>query len=177
MSFRPVKVCEVELSEPVRCITAPGHESALALARWYSEPLAVVDIPLCDGTADAGQVAQALCLSVEQQVKARCSALGMPNTAPPVLAAGGPASTGGISAAPTAAADGLRALCDDGLRLPSPPPYLIGRATTLLNAPPASVVICTRDRAERLDSVLTARHGRRGTPPRPSGGREIWRST
>ena len=76
MSFHPVKVCEVELSEPVSGITAPGHESALVLARWYSEPLAVVDIPLCDGTADAGQVAQALWLSVEQQVKARCSAAG-----------------------------------------------------------------------------------------------------
>ena len=89
MSLYPVKVCEVELSEPVTGITAPGHESALVLARWYSEPLAVVDVPLRDGAADAGQVAQALWLSVEQQVKARCSAAGMPNTAPPVLVAGG----------------------------------------------------------------------------------------
>ncbi len=56
MSLHPVKVCEVELSEPVSGITAPGHESALVLARWYSEPLAVVDIPLRDGAADAGQV-------------------------------------------------------------------------------------------------------------------------
>ena len=155
MSLYPVKVCEVELSEPVTGITAPGHESALVLARWYSEPLAVVDVPLRDGAADAGQVAQALWLSVEQQVKARCSAAGMPNTAPPVLVAGGRASTGGNPAA-AAAAHGPQALCDSGLRLPWPPSYLIGRATTLLNAPPASVVICTRDRAERLDSCLTA---------------------
>jgi hypothetical protein len=104
MSVHPVKICEVELSEPVSGITAPDRDSALVLARWYSEPLAVVDIPLCDGTADAGRLAQALRLSVEQQVKARCSATGMPNTAPPVLAAGGRASTGGNSAA--AAADG-----------------------------------------------------------------------
>src|SRR6202044_1450142 len=55
MSFLPVKVCEFELSEPVSGITAPGHESALVLARWYCEPLAVVDIPLPAGTADAGQ--------------------------------------------------------------------------------------------------------------------------
>ena len=135
MSFQPVKVCEVELSEPVSAITAPGHESALVLARWYSEPLAVVDIPLCDGTADAGQVAQALWRSVEQQVKARCSAAGMPNAAPPVLVAAGLASTGGNSATT---------------------PYLTGRAATLLNAPPASVVICTRDRTERLGSCLAA---------------------
>jgi glycosyltransferase involved in cell wall biosynthesis len=154
MSFQPVKVCEVELSEPVSGITAPGHESALVLARWYSEPLAVVDIPLCDGTADAGQVALALWRSVERQVRARCSAAGRPNAAPPVLVAGGRASTGGNSAA--AAAGGPRALRDDGLRLPSPTPYLTGRAATLLNAPPASVIICTRDRTERLGSCLAA---------------------
>jgi GT2 family glycosyltransferase len=156
MSLHPVKVCEVELSEPVTGITAPGHESALVLARWYSEPLAVVDIPLCDGTADAGQVARALWLSVEQQVKDRCSAAGMPSTAPPVPVAGGRVSTGGNPAAAAAAAYGPQALCDRGLRLPWPPQYLIGRATTLLNAPPASVVICTRERTERLGSCLTA---------------------
>jgi O-antigen biosynthesis protein len=157
MSFHPAKVCEVELSEPASGITAAGHESALVLARWYGEPLAVVDIPLHDGTADAGQVAQALWLSVEQQVKDRCSAAGMPSTAPPALvASGGPASAGGITATAATATDGPRALRDSGLRLPWPPSYLIGRATTLLNAPPASVVICTRDRTERLDSVLTA---------------------
>jgi hypothetical protein len=157
MSFHPAKVCEVELSEPASGITAAGHESALVLARWYGEPLAVVDIPLHDGTADAGQVAQALWLSVEQQVKDRCSAAGMPSTAPPALvASGGPASAGGITATGATATDGPRALRDSGLRLPWPPSYLIGRATTLLNAPPASVVICTRDRTERLDSVLTA---------------------
>jgi glycosyltransferase involved in cell wall biosynthesis len=174
MSFQPVKVCEVELSEPVSGITAPGHQSALVLARWHSEPLAVVDIPLCDGMAGAGQVAQALWLSVGQQVKDRCSAAGMPNAAPPVLVAAGLASTGGNSAAGATSAGGSpaggspagvgsagagygpQAMCDDGLRLPAPSPYLTGRATTLLNAPPASVIICTRDRTERLGSCLTA---------------------
>jgi O-antigen biosynthesis protein len=156
MSFQPVKICEVELSEPVSGITAPGHESALVLARWYSEPLAVVDVPLLDGTADAGQVARALWRSVEEQVKDRCSAGGMPNTAPPVLVAGGRASAGGNSAAPATAGHGPQALRDSGLQLPGPTPYLIGRATTLLNAPPASVVICTRDRTERLGGCLTA---------------------
>jgi glycosyltransferase involved in cell wall biosynthesis len=128
MSFSPVKVCEVELSEPVDGITAPGHASALVLARWYSEPLAVVDIPLADGTADAGQVAQALWTSVQDRVAERC-----PGATP-----------------------GPQALRENGLQLPWPPSYLIDRAATLRNAPPASVIICTRDRAERLDSCLTA---------------------
>jgi len=48
------------------------------------------------------------------------------------------------------------ALAEGGLRLPWPSSYLSGRAATLRNAPPASVIICTRDRAERLDSCLTA---------------------
>jgi O-antigen biosynthesis protein len=161
MSFLPVTVCEVELSEPVTAITAPGHESALVLARWYSEPLAVVDIPLRAGTADADQVAQALWLAVGQQVKTRRSAAGLPTTAPPVLAAAGPATTGRlpagrIPAAAATAVDGPQALRDGGLRLPWPPPYLLGRATTLLNAPSASVIICTRDRTERLGSCLAA---------------------
>jgi glycosyltransferase involved in cell wall biosynthesis len=155
MSLHPVKVCEVELSEPVSSIVAPGHESALVLARWHSEPLAVVDIPLRDGMAGPGQVAQALWLSVGQQIKDRCSAAGMPNTAPPVPVAAGLPGTGGISD-PSAAGYGPRALRESGLRLPSPPAYLTGRATTLLNAPPASVVICTRDRTERLGSCLAA---------------------
>ncbi|HEX4093752.1 MAG TPA: glycosyltransferase [Trebonia sp.] len=156
MSFLPVKVCEVELSEPVSGITAPGHESALVLARWYSEPLAVVDIPLQDGSADAGQVARALWSSVEQQVKARCPAAGMPVTASPVPVAAGLAGTGGNSSAAAGADGGAQALADGGLQLPWPPQYLLGRATTLLNAPPASVVICTRDRTERLGSCLAA---------------------
>jgi O-antigen biosynthesis protein len=128
MSFSPVKVCEIELSEPVSGITAPGHGSARVLARWYSEPLAVVDIPLCDGAADASQVAQALWLSVEQPVTARCST----------------------------ATYGPQALRESGLQLPWPPSYQLGLATTLRNAPSASVIICTRDRAERLDTSLTA---------------------
>ena len=130
MSFSPVKVCEVELSEPVSGITAPGYGSALVLARWYSEPLALVDIPLPDGAADASQVAQALWLSVGEQVTARCSA-------------------------PATAVSGPEALRESGLRL-GRSSYLAGRLGMLLNAPSASVIICTRDRAERLDSCLTA---------------------
>jgi glycosyltransferase involved in cell wall biosynthesis len=165
MSFSPIKVCEVELSEPVLAITAPGYGSALVLARWYSEPLAVVDIPLSNGTADAGQVAQALWQSVGQQVTVRCAAAGRPvpaqSVAAPqelamsVAAQAGPHATVGATATATASA-GPEALRESGLQLPWPPLHLVGRAATLRNAPPASVIICTRDRAERLDSCLTA---------------------
>jgi glycosyltransferase involved in cell wall biosynthesis len=163
MSFSPVKVCEIELSEPAGAITAPGYGSALVLARWYSEPLAVVDIPLSDGAADAGQVARALWQSVGRQVTARCAAAGRPvpaqSVAAPqalamsVAAQAGPHATVG---APVTASAGPEALRESGLQLPWPPLHLVGRAATLRNAPPASVIICTRDRAERLDSCLTA---------------------
>jgi len=163
MSFSPVKVCEVELSEPVNGISAPGYGSALVLARWYSEPLAVVDIPLSDGAADASQVAQALWLSVGQQVTARYAAapLAVPaqSVAAPrelAMSVAAQAGFGGGSAAPAVSVSGPEALRESGLRLPSSPSYLLGRETTLRNAPSASVIICTRDRAERLDSSLTA---------------------
>jgi glycosyltransferase involved in cell wall biosynthesis len=163
MSFSPVKVCEVELSEPVNGISAPGYGSALVLARWYSEPLAVVDIPLSDGAADASQVAQALWLSVGQQVTARyaAAALAVPaqSVAAPrelAMSVAAQAGFGGGSAAPAVSVSGPEALRESGLRLPSSPSYLLGRETTLRNAPSASVIICTRDRAERLDSSLTA---------------------
>ena len=161
MNFSPVKVCEVELSEPVSGITAPGYGSALVLARWYSEPLALVDIPLPDGAADASQVAQALWLSVGEQVTARCSALARPvaarsEAALQALTFSVPPQAGpGGSATPARAISGPEALRESGLRL-ARPPYLAGRLAMLLNAPSASVIICTRDRAERLDSCLTA---------------------
>src|SRR5580693_7323978 len=106
MSFSPVKVCEVELSEPVNSITAPGYGSALVLARWYSEPPAVGDIPLSDGAADARQVAQALWLWVGEQVTARCSAPALQALAISVPPQAGPHR----SATPATAISGPQAL-------------------------------------------------------------------
>ena len=131
--------------------------SALMLARWYSEPLAVVDIPLGDGAADAGQVAQAIWESVEP---GHGAVLGggrpRPRRWPPALAPAAQPGPGGGFGAPATAVLGPQTLRESGLRLPWPPAYLLGRAATLRNAPPASVIICTRDRAERLDGCLTA---------------------
>jgi O-antigen biosynthesis protein len=158
MSLSPVKVCEVELSEPVSGITAPGYGAALVLARWYSEPLAVVDIPLRDGAADSSQVAKALWQSVGRQVTARCAAADVPAGARPELALSSAArgAHGGGFGAPATAVPGPETLQEGGLRLPWPPSYLVDREATLRNAPPASVIICTRDRAERLESCLAA---------------------
>jgi glycosyltransferase involved in cell wall biosynthesis len=154
MTFSPALVCEVELSEPVADITArPERGSALVLARLYSEPLALASVPLRNGKASADQVARRLWQAVAAPVAARRVAAGEPalvaaahRQAVPSL--GHPAGSGRT--------DFPAELLTSGLRLPWPPAYLLGRSATLRNAPPASVIVCTRDRAGRLGDCLTA---------------------
>ena len=154
MTFRPALVCEVELSDPVAGITArPERGSALVLARWYSEPLALVSVPLRDGRAGAHQVARHIWQAVAAPVAARRAAAGEPALAaaahrPPLPCPSHPAGSGNTSFP--------EELLTSGLRLPWPPTYLLGRSATLRNARPASVIVCTRDRADRLADCLTA---------------------
>jgi glycosyltransferase involved in cell wall biosynthesis len=154
MTFRPALVCEVELSDPVAGITArPERGSALVLARWYSEPLALVSVPLRDGMASAEQVARELWKAVAAPVAVRRAAAGEPALAavahrPPLPCPEHPAGSG-RTAFP-------EELLTSGLRLPWPPTYLLGRSAALRNARPASVIVCTRDRADRLADCLTA---------------------
>ena len=154
MTFRPALVCEVELSDPVAGITArPERGSALVLARWYSEPLAAVSVPLRDGVASAEQVARELWKAVAAPVAVRRAAAGEPAPAavahrPPLPCPGHPAGSG-RTAFP-------EELMTSGLRLPWPPTYLLGRSAALRHARPASVIVCTRDRADRLADCLTA---------------------
>ncbi len=154
MTFRPALVCEVELSDPVAGITArPERGSALVLARWYSEPLALVSVPLHDGRASAEQVARQLWQAVAAPVAARRAAAGEPALA---AAAHRQVLPGLGHPAGSARTSFPEELLTSGLRLPWPPTYLLGRSATLRNARPASVIICTRDRADRLADCLTA---------------------
>jgi peptidoglycan/xylan/chitin deacetylase (PgdA/CDA1 family)/GT2 family glycosyltransferase len=110
-SFRPAAIREVELSLPVPAITAgPEYAMAKVLARWDSEPLALADIPLTEGTAPAGLVEATLLEQVGPAVAERRRA-------------------GSYSRA---------------------------RAEALRDAPDATVIICTRDRADRLPACLDA---------------------
>ena len=153
MPFSPSLVCEVELSEPVAGLTArPERGSALVLARWYSEPLALVSIPLHDGKASADRVARELWRAVAAPVAARRAAAGEPA----LVAANRQALPGLGHPAGCGRTDFPAELLTSGLRLPWPPAYLIGRSAALRNARPASVIVCTRDRADRLADCLTA---------------------
>ena len=139
MTFSPALVCEAELSEPVAGITAsPERSAALVLARWYSEPLALVSVPLRDGKASADQVARELWQAVAEPVAARRAAAGEPALATAAhrqaaASLGHPAGCG--------RKDAPEELVTSGLRLPWPPTYLLGRSATLRNAPPASVIV------------------------------------
>jgi glycosyltransferase involved in cell wall biosynthesis len=126
-AFSPIRVCEVELSGPLPAIE--GYQSARVLARWYTEPLALVDVPLTEGTASAGELAAALWPRIRPMVAQRFNAAGEP--APATLPV-------------------------TGIRLTVPPPYLRGLAEVIATATPASVIVCTRDRAARLASCLAA---------------------
>jgi glycosyltransferase involved in cell wall biosynthesis len=153
MSFSPALVCEVELSEPVTAITARAERgSALVLARWYSEPLALASIPLRDGKATAERVARELWRAAAAPVAARRAAAGEPALVSahrqPLSPLGHPAGCG-LTAFP-------EELLTSGLRMPWPPTYLIGRSAALRNAPSASVIVCTRDRADQLAACVTA---------------------
>ncbi len=199
-------VTEVELSERLPAINQkePFFITALVLVRWYTEPLALVDVPLSpDGTATPEALAAALWPHVRAPIWRRFavfpggwkphppdppSVLGLAavtdspgREAPPgpprpgdrearSARRGGPlraavAVAGDENASLAAEGEALPvALPVGGLRLAGPSPYLRGRAEILSAAATArsdqskkySVIVCTRDRAERLASCLEA---------------------
>lgn len=129
--FHPIRVCEVELSGRLPAIrrVAGNYQTARVLVRWYSEPLKLVDVPLTAGAASAERLAAALWPQVG------------PLLAPRIAAAGEPVPT---------------ALPVTGLRLAAPSSYLAGRTQVTAAAPPATVIVCTRDRPTQLASCLAA---------------------
>jgi GT2 family glycosyltransferase len=127
--FAPVRVCEVELSEPLPAIAADGYGAAWVLVRWYSEPLAQVDVSLADGDVSPERLAALLWPAAAPLLTERLAAAGEP--VPATLPAG-------------------------GIQAASPAPFPLGREKVLASAPPASVIVCTRYRPERLAACLDA---------------------
>ncbi len=132
-AFTPTRVGEVELSGPLPFVAATDDQrrygSAKLLARWYSEPLALVDVPLDRDGATPEQVAEAVWPAVRTALSARLAAAG---DRPPAT------------------------LPVEGVRLSGPSPYLVGRQRGIVSAPPVSVVVCTRGRAAMLPACLDA---------------------
>jgi len=131
-AFSPTRVLEIELSEPLQALPA-GEASngrrygqALALVRLHTQPVGCVTLPL----DDAGLGTEALAEAIWRQLGAEINAHLAGDGWPPVQALG----TGGLPAGDT--------------------PCLARRRALLSAAPPASIIVATRDRPESLPRSL-----------------------
>src|SRR5215472_2533655 len=137
--FFPALMLEVELTRPLPTVGHDGrHRRAWVLARLHGEPVGSCIIALNPAGVTPGELAVLLWPELREQVVARFAAAGLPQPA---------------------------ALTRLGLRAdPSVWPFLIRRQQVLAAAPFVSVVICTRDRPDRLAACL--RHLDRQDYPR-----------
>jgi glycosyltransferase involved in cell wall biosynthesis len=120
---------EVELTQPLPAVSRDGeHRRAWVLARLHTEPVGACVLALGEDTLAPGQFAGLLWEHLREPVAARFAAAGLPQ--PPALGA-----------------EGLTAC-------PGEWPFLLGRSQVLQRAPFISVVLCTRDRADRLETSL-----------------------
>jgi GT2 family glycosyltransferase len=138
----PALVRDLELSEPLPDIA--GHDPAgrraervWLLVRLFTEPLGFVVLDLPDGGLSAGDLAS----SVGQSL--------------------GPAIAERVAAAGGRPGDGIPVA---GIAVPGPVPFLVRREEVLRDAPPITVVVCTRERPEQLagclDSLLAQEYPR-----------------
>lgn len=122
----PVGIADVELTRPLPTLSTGRHERHQVLVRLHTEPLGVVDIE--DTHAHAAELAERIWAQLSAAITARVDAEG--TTVPITLDSHG--------------------LVLDSRRSP----YLRRRAEILANAPPVSVVLCTRDGTGRLHGCL-----------------------
>jgi GT2 family glycosyltransferase len=137
----PAIVLDVDVANGIPSVPAVSGdrriERAWMLVRVFTEPLGVmmVDVP------DTGLAQYRVATEIERRFGAQIG--------PRVAAAGG---------------DGTAALPIRGIETPATAPYLAAREEVMRDAPPITVVICTRERPEglraSLDSLLAQRYFR-----------------
>ncbi len=130
--FEPVRVLEVELSQQLPAVSAVDGETgrhycrARALVRLHTQPLGLVDLPLGDKGLSADEYACRIWAALGQQINTHLRWDALPEVA------------------------GL-----DAAGLPHTAPLCLQeRARTLADAPFATVVVATRDRADILAKSL-----------------------
>ena len=131
--FEPVRVLEVELSEPLRGVvafdehTGQNYRRAISLVRLHTQPLGVVELDLGEtgltGNEYAHQIWRVLGVEIREHLRR--------DMLPEVTE-----------------------LDADGLAFSDTPKCLRERETLLANAPPVSVVVATRDRTASLATCL-----------------------
>jgi GT2 family glycosyltransferase len=125
---RPTLVTEIELAAPLPDLRREGYHQAWILARLMTEPLGVCVVPIPPGGLSATRLGELLWDQFREPVLARLTAAKRP---------------------------ALRVLTAAGLPVfPAGWPYLMNRAQLFNSAPLISVVVCTRNRADRLESCL-----------------------
>jgi GT2 family glycosyltransferase len=127
--FSPVLMMEVELTQPLPAVNSGGtHSRAWVLGRLHGEPVGSCTIPLGAAGLAPAELGALLWPELREPVEARFAAAGLPQPG-------------------TLAGQGLTAD-------PAEWPFLIRRREVLAAAPFISVVICTRDRPDRLEGCL-----------------------
>ena len=127
--FSPALMLEIELTQPLPKLFHDGeHKLAWVLGRLHGEPIGACVIPIDKGGLTPVQLGERLWAEFREPVVRRFAEAGMthPNE-----------------------------LGEDGIEAnPAVWPYLLRRQTTLSAAPFVSVVLCTRDRVDRLERCL-----------------------
>jgi glycosyltransferase involved in cell wall biosynthesis len=134
--FAPIAIREIELAAPLEDIPATTLDGApygraRVLVRLHSKPLGVLDLEVTDGSVPAALCASAAWKAFADKINDHLRADGLPDAA-------------GID---------IRGL--PGGRAPR---CLRGRQQLLRDAPPASVIICTRNRADVLERNIRSLH-------------------
>lgn len=127
--FSPPLMMDVELTEPLPSVSYDGqHQRVWVLGRLHSEPLGVCVAPLGRSGLTPDEVGALLWSEFNDAITERFASAGLPE----------PSSLAG-----------------DGLEInPAAWPFLLYRQAVLASAPFISVVICTRDRPDRLETCL-----------------------
>ena len=127
--FSPALMMELELTKPLPEVSYDGqHGRAWILVRLHGEPVGSCVVPLGATGLAPGELGALLWPELREPVAARFAAAGLPKP--------GPLTSQGLGADP------------------APWPFMIGRHEVLAAAPFISVVICTRDRPDRLEVCL-----------------------
>ncbi len=125
--FRPLRMAEVELTRPLPNL--PGDRStAWLLVRLHTEPIGSVEVPVAVGGLSGVALAEIIWSRLRGPIVARFHRAGIPapNRVPP----------GGFELEQAGS------------------PFLRERERVLATAPTVTVVVCTRDRADRLGACL-----------------------
>jgi O-antigen biosynthesis protein len=138
-AFCPAQMVDVELTGPLPAMSYDGlHRRALVLGRLHTEPVGTCMVPLGAAGLTPDQLAVQLWAAFREPVAERFAAAGL---APPCALTGA-----GLAAEPAAW------------------PFLHRRRAVLEAARLVSAVVCTRDRADQLETCL--RHLDRQEYPR-----------